>query len=297
MSSGQWDQIQFDKLPAKASKKYVSDFRRHCDERYQEFLDNLKSGEKTVKSTGIQSHEIVANILDTENTDEVTVLESQWFDLKNRLKANLRNVVPMIDVFGSMEGGDPSPKLISMALGLLVAECNGDNNQRERDKTWEYKALTFSKSPEIHKICGSTLKEKFENINNMYWNGGNTDIYLAFDRLLEANDDGYPLPTTLVVFSDMEFDANTHGEDNETAYENLCQKFRKRKLMPPSIVFWNLRYSCEAIPVSSTCPGVTMLSGYSADLLQFFLEDFNEMSPIKMLKRILSIYPEFTIID
>jgi hypothetical protein len=40
----------------------------------------------------------------------------------------------------------------------------------------------------------------------------------------------------------------------------------------PKIVFWNLNAE-EGAPVGSKVPGVTMVTGFSAGMLQFFLDD------------------------
>jgi hypothetical protein len=128
--------------------------------------------------------------------------------------------------------------------------------------------VTFSTDPEIHKIEGKTLQDKLSFVQRMQWDM-NTNFQAVFDRIL----------------SDMEFDqaqATTYYHHYwqqrdcawETDYQVICRKFRDAGYggVVPQIVFWNLRDS-RSTPVTSTQPGVAMVSGFAKNLVKIFLEN------------------------
>ena len=72
MATQEWHEIKFESLPAKAHRLHRKAFHRdgnkkgHTDrervafhERYKEYLNNLKKGRTSIKSTGTQPHELV----------------------------------------------------------------------------------------------------------------------------------------------------------------------------------------------------------------------------------------------
>eukprot|EP00961_Rhodomonas_salina_P293876 3934095-Rhodomonas_salina.1 len=111
----------------------------------------------------------------------------------------------------------------------------------------------------------------------MEW-GGSTDVDAVFDQLLRTAADTQltahdVAKMTVVIFSDMEFDAARQGNVPwETAHEAICAKFRDAGFTaPPTLVYWNLR-SSPSMPVDNgTTPGVVLMSGFSAGMMKSFL--------------------------
>ena len=119
------------------------------------------------------------------------------------------------------------------------------------------------------------LVQKLSFIKRMDWDM-NTNFQAVFDRILRTAVDGR-LPKekmirTVFVFSDMEFD-EASASPWETDYQAICRKFNDAGYgdAVPQIVFWNLRDS-KSTPVTSTQPGVAMVSGFSKNLVKLFLE-------------------------
>ena len=90
---------------------------------------------------------------------------------------------------------------------------------------------------------------------------------------------------TVFVYSDMEFNmasgAYYGGEPSgDSDYEVICKKFRAAGYgdVVPQIVFWNLRDS-KSTPVTSTQPGVAMVSGFSKNILKIFLQNDGVVNP------------------
>jgi hypothetical protein len=104
---------------------------------------------------------------------------------------------------------------------------------------------------------------------------------------------------TLVVLSDMQFDASTKNVASaqapidaviEERYAEAGKEICGTPYKPPRIVFWNLRQT-SGFPTVSFRPGVSMISGYSPQLMNAFMaqgskavQDFN---PYNVLKGIL----------
>ena len=55
----------------------------------------------------------------------------------------------------------------------------------------------------------------------------------------------------------------------------------------PQIVFWNLRDS-RSTPVTSTQPGVAMMSGFSKNLVKLFLENDGVVNPEAVMAAAIS---------
>ncbi|KAH0455701.1 hypothetical protein IEQ34_015733 [Dendrobium chrysotoxum] len=130
----------------------------------------------------------------------------------------LQNCIAVCDVSGSKYG---IPMEVCVALGLLVSELS--------DEPWKGRVITFSQNPQLHKIEGTTIKEKTDFVRKMEW-GMNTDLQKVFDRLLEVAVEWKLLPEKMIkrifIFNDMEFDM-VGGGLWETDYEVICKKFKE----------------------------------------------------------------------
>lgn len=119
----------------------------------------------------------------------------------------------------------------------------------------------------------------------------NTDFQKVFDRILEvvvaAKLSEEQMIKRLFVFSDMEFDKASFNPW-ETDYQVIQKKFRKHGYEKvPEIVFWNLGNS-SATPVKATQNGVAMLSGYSKNLMNLFLEGGGIINPENVMEAAVS---------
>ncbi|KAK8965537.1 hypothetical protein KSP40_PGU014780 [Platanthera guangdongensis] len=123
---------------------------------------------------------------------------------------------------------------------MLVSELS--------DEPWKGRVITFSKNPQLHKIQGTTIKEKMIFVEKMEW-GMNTDFQKVFDRLLEV------------------------AEYREAGYGAAI----------PEIVFWNLRHS-GSVPVPSSRPGVALVSGFSKNLMKIFIDGDGVISPMAVME-------------
>jgi hypothetical protein len=275
-----WEEIKFDQVPAVAHKRNKKVFIKHQKERYETYLEQVKKGEKTIKSSGIQPHELLASYRKQGAVDDTT--EAQWKDLVAKLndKTNLGKSLAICDVSGSMSG---TPMEVSIALGLILSQL--------AKGPFANKVITFSANPTLHAVTGNNLLEKAQSIASMEW-GMNTNFYGVFQLLVNIGKTFTltqdQMPETLFVFTDMQFDQAAQSDTN-TVYESGKKLFEENNFKIPKIVFWNFRAATSAFPVKADTAGVALLSGFSAELMKLILEGDN-FTPEAILDRAIAKY-------
>ncbi|KAK4586110.1 hypothetical protein RGQ29_023338 [Quercus rubra] len=297
MSAKQWDSLPYNRVASVAMKTYKGLFEKHDKERFEEYLEKVKSGKATIAAGALLPHEIIKSL----DEDGGQVAELQWERMVSDVakKGKLTNCIAVCDVSGSMNG---TPMEVCVALGLLVSELS--------EEPWKGKLFTFSQDPQLHLIKGDTLLAKTEFIRKMDW-GMNTDLQKVFDQILEVAVEAKLTEEQLIkrvfVFSDMEFDSarlNTECIDLEpeeemkrgweteeetkrgweTDYEVIQRKFREKGYnKAPEVVFWNLRDS-RSTPVVANQTGVALVSGFAKNLLTLFLEEGGIVNPEDVMR-------------
>lgn len=294
LSEKRYSEINFNSVPAKAHKILRKAFVKNAPEAYAEFLSKVKKGEAKINSTGLQPHELVEKI--RKQPDET--IESLWTDLANKLRSagTLTSSLAVCDVSGSMEG---TPMQVAIALGILVSDLV--------EGPFSKQLITFSETPELHRVEGETLYDKVGDVSKMKW-GMNTDLMAVFKLMLnfakfhQVKPEN--MPKTLFIFTDMQFDmarANnkimswqtTTVEPWKSTYSSIVEMYSNDGYTVPNIVFWNLRDTKPSFPVTADTPGVSLISGFSAEMLKLFLTgDLSQMTPTSMMNLALEPYLE-----
>jgi len=281
MAAGRWSEINFATLPAKAHRLLRKAFAKHAPEEYQKYLKLLSEGKVKINSTGTQPHELVKTCMAGENDQTI---EGQWKDLVQKLAnaGTLGSALAISDVSGSMSG---TPMEVSIAFGILLSELVSE--------PFKGQLITFSEKPELHQVSGSTLYEKVKDVSKMKW-GMNTDLMAVFKLLLNFAKICHVRPKdmvkTLFIFTDMQFDT-AESKPWKTTYQNIQDLYVQNGYPVPQIVFWNLRDTAASFPVKADCPGVSLVSGFSSELLKVFLSgDITDMTPMKVMMMALDPY-------
>ncbi|XP_059317566.1 uncharacterized protein LOC132068104 [Lycium ferocissimum] len=276
--ANKWEDLPYKRVPSVAMTLYKKLFYKHDKERFQQYIEDVKSGKTTIAAGALLPHEIIASLKDSTGPE---VAELQWERMVSDLakKGKLTNCMAISDVSGSMSG---TPMEVSVALGLLISELS--------EEPWKGKLITFSSNPEFHIVKGKNLSKKTNFIRRMAW-GGNTDFQKVFDKILEVAVKGKLSEEKMIkrvfVFSDMEFDQASMNPW-ETDYQVIQKKFKKNGYKKvPEIVFWNLRNSV-ATPVPCNQEGVALVSGFSKNLVTLFLEEGGIMSPEAVMMQAIS---------
>ena len=249
-----WESINYSHVPAIAMKNLRNAFMRHNEEVFQDYLRSVERGEAKINTGTLYPYEMIkANIDQT--------IEVMWKDFvsKIRAKGTLKNVIPVCDVSGSMIGLAMD---VCVSLGLILSEINTG--------AFANKVFTFHDKPTLFTIKGSTLQERVRSLSNAPW-GGNTNFQATVELLLqELKKIGSIEQHTIVVFSDMQFDEA--DKKYQTNHNVMLQKFAKEGIPFPRIVYWNLRGNTIDFPTCSWDQNVALVSGFSANTFDLFLD-------------------------
>ena len=155
MSARQWDTINYPAVPSRAMMNYRKAFARHDQERFEEYINKVSSGEQKINAATLYPYDIVEKIL--YHSENSKVLEAQWDNLPNYVDGDV-NAVVMADVSGSMYG---RPMATSIGLAMYFAERNKG--------AYHNLFITFSGHPEFVEIKGKTITQKINFISRASW--------------------------------------------------------------------------------------------------------------------------------
>ena len=275
MSEKEWSEINYSSVPGSAMRKYNRAFAKQDSKRFDEWTED-KTTKASVSAT--YPHEVLA-------CDNDSLAEKLWNNLPDLLSESDENILPMIDVSGSMFG---QPLAVAISLGMYLSE---------RTKG-EFKDmfLTFSENPELVKLQGDTVGERLRRIKNADW-GMSTDFTKAYQHILDVavKHDVVPesMPSMLLVLSDMQFDDSQHrrGGQFQTHFSHMQDEYEQAGYKLPKIVFWNLD-AHFGTPAECSDDSVAMVSGFSPSIMKAVLnaEEFNPISV--MMEALKDIKPE-----
>lgn len=270
LCSKRWAEVNYSHVPSQAAYRYRKAFLKRDTVRYQEYLTALTSGSTEVKvnAKAVFPHEIVRQFMRYGAPEVAALLEAQWKALPNFVQEG-QYFLPIADVSGSMSG---EPMEVSVALGIYLAEKNKG--------PFKDALLTFSGSPEFFVLKAPDLQSRVEQVMRAPW-GMNTDLEKAFAQILSkakgaklAPED---MPQSLLILSDMQFDACVSGAD-DSALEMVDKMFEAAGYKRPNIVFWNLRTS-RGVPVKKDKRGTQLVSGFSPSIMKTLLSGVNVPEP------------------
>lgn len=295
MSANEWEKITFERVCSLSMKKYSSSFKKHCEERFSEYLKSVKKGEKKMNVSQLYPSDISRELLNeptAASCDEET-LNIAWEQLLLKTRKNLSSkFLCVVDTSGSMNG---MPLQVAVSLGLFLSELYPES-------TFYRKFITFSNSPKLQTAEGNTLKERIMNISKSEWSM-NTDLQKVFDLVLSSSKPE-DHPDVLIILSDMQFDEavkenrsqcwGIQEEENEKKEEltNLAaieEKYKKAGIKRPKLIFWNLREGTVDFPANTSTPNCALVSGYSPSILETLL-DTGDITPMNVFRRTIDSY-------
>lgn len=271
------------KLPSKKGKKYNA-FMRNDKDHFMEYKGKVAKGEAKVNVKALFPHKIVEHYYDvnrySKHSGPDDLVEGQWKAMIEEMKkiGDLSESLVLADVSDSMRG---IPMIISYTMGILISSI-------AKSEVWKDMVLTFETKPQLVKVTGDSLYKKVKSISRAPW-GGSTDFIAAMNIILEmaiqyklSQDD---IPKRLIIVSDMEFNqADRSAKD--TSFEVAKKKYEDAGYVLPQMVFWNVR-STNTIPVMSGIKGVSLVSGYSPNVLKSVLYDVTVTSEETMMNAIM----------
>ena len=292
MSAGQWDKIEFDKIPSRAGMIYRNAFARHDIERMkagaQTYEAFAKDDDSKVNAKALYPYECIDaafklyarsydNNISLEDTQRLMV-NKYWDNLTEYFNGASFNGMCVVDVSGSMYDSTASaPINVAISLGLYCADkCKGP---------FANHFMTFSANPTFVKVEGVDFYDKVVRISNADW-GMNTNIEAAFDLMLKtAIANGCKqedIPENLLIISDMEFDScavcgpatsspycysRQSIQNRDTLFETLSKRWAANGYKMPKLVFWNVNARQNNIAMRDT-GYVSYVSGMSPSIFE-----------------------------
>lgn len=273
MSDKDFDNINYEHVPSLAMIKYYNRFMK--EERFKEYLESVKKGEKKLNVSTTTVYDIY------RNRDKIDA--DLFFDKLEKIKISC---IPILDTSGSMwDGNDSIGKATSIAY-YLAKNSTYCNNQ----------VVSFSSHPSLIKIkeqdyctdCSWGSKHKIgarygtsnkfsRELNSMYTGDcSNTDFGKVITLLGQLDE----FPDYFVVLSDMEFDCGSN-----MSKEKVMQKFKANDV-DTKIIWWNFNARATTAPELDEY-GNIFLSGYNPMLLKYLESGFDGK---KFLSKLLEEY-------
>lgn len=257
MSANQWPEINYSSVPSQASRIYKNAFKKHDETRYNEFIEQAKTGKAKINAGTLYPYQIYKT---TQNNYSET-LEALWNQLPDYTRG--KNAIVVADVSGSMAG---DPMAVSVSLALYFAEKNKGQ--------FKDHFITFSNKPVLQRIQGTTLIDKINSIETANWKM-NTDLQAVFDLILNTaiqhNTPIIEMPETIYIISDMEFD---QACGTQTNLETIKTKYEQSNYKIPNLVFWNVdARSGKNLPAQKNKQGIALVSGLSPVIFKIAVEN------------------------
>lgn len=264
MCSKEWQSIDYERLPSRASFMYRNAFKKHDETRYNDYLSKVQKGEAKINAATLYPYDIAHKYLHQKVTNDRT-LELQWNALPNYMETLDFNGLVVADVSGSMDNPNGMPMSVSISLAIYIAE-------RNRSEIWKNKFITFSSTPTLQSIIGNNIEEKIRHLSGAHWSQ-NTDIISVFKTILDAgiNNNVSPqdMPEKIIIVSDMQFDSCCRS-NKRTNFEQIQKLYRKSGYEMPQLIFWNVNSSAN-VPIKSDDTGTCLVSGCSPSILKSVL--------------------------
>lgn len=292
LTEKRYDDIDYSKVPSQAGFKYRQAFYRNDEERYSQFLSNVEKGETKINTGTLAPYQMVDKILGGfgwDNKDKSII--TMWDNLQRPDTKGL-NVLPVVDVSGSMMG---LPMSVAISLGMVLSESI----------TGEFKDhfITFSERPKLQKLVNGDVYDKVKDLRQADW-GMNTNLEKVFDLVLNtAVSNTVPqeeLPQAIIIFSDMQFDeavgqsgywgSRTLPTINDTFFNIQKEKFKQAGYELPTLIYWNIGNG-NTKPVVENTKNTLLVSGFSQNIFNSIfnldLDDLENYTPLKALLEVL----------
>lgn len=286
LSRKDYDSIEFSKLPSLALLKYTDSFKRNISERFDDFVEKLRSGEVKANVSTSTPYDIYK--LAQKDDDKSGEAEA----LFNQLEKISGSWLPIIDTSGSMcDTNDSLGKAVS--IGHYLSKCS---------TYMPNYVVPFSSQPNLIKLgeerngCNKRTRlgtrlgsfKRYPKFSN-YWNEiksiytgdcSSTNLGAVMEYLLDLDAD--KTPEFLIVLSDMEF-----NEGSSCSKDKLMKSWKDAGVNT-KIVWWNFNSRSNTVPELDSY-GNIFISGYNPRLLKFLEAGFDGE---KFLEKLIEGYKE-----
>ena len=226
---------------------------------------------------------------DFQNEPQIILLNKQWENNRSQNR-KLGKMIAMVDTSGSMGG---EPLYAAIAMGVRIAEMSSLGKR----------VMTFSAEPTwINLEKAPNFTTCVEEIQKANW-GFNTNFFAAMNLILDAIVETKLPPSevkdmVLVILSDMQIDQADKTRNRDTMFQKISKLYNKvgmehygEPLLPPHILFWNLR-NTNGFPNLASEKNTSMMSGINPALMNVFceegMESLSQYTPWNVLQKSLN---------
>lgn len=268
MSAQLWDRIKYQSVPSVCMARSRKSFAKHDKARFEEFIKEVAKGHVKMNAKAVLPYDILRNHAGMEGA-----VQAQWDSMPNWMEGYKGNILPLVDVSGSMEhvvSPGISAMTVAISLGIYVAQHNTGGFKNE--------VCVFSGKPAMLKLHGKVLQDaaRMRHVTD----NCNTNIGLCIETILaqakEANLTEEDMPTALLVFSDMQFDymASYYSgfKNGATCMEKIRELYAAAGYKLPTIIYWNLKSdNANGVPSTADDKNVVLVGGFSAAIAKALL--------------------------
>lgn len=309
MSTGEWSEIEYEKVPSKAGLIYRKAFRKHDETRYNEYISSVEKGEKKINVAMNTPQDLVHAYIDQRCIYNMgfkeldPTIEAMWKNQPDYIHSD-ENVICMVDTSGSMYG---RPIEVSTGLGMYFAQKNRG--------AFHNLFMTFESDPHfVSLVEGDSFLGNLRRTFDADW-GGSTDLNKACRTLLQfAKNNNVPqadMPTRLIIISDMEIDAASgyRGYATRRIYnerfgcyewvpfnrsdilqiDELRAMYEQAGYKMPQVIYWNVESRDNHFQTRSDIPGTMLASGSSPKVFEavMAMKDY-EATPYDAMLEVLN---------
>jgi uncharacterized protein len=270
-----------------------SEDRIQCAKNFEAYINDKHVEIKGKRVSTVDFTKEAIRLLNTnwdfQNESQIILLNKQWESNKSQNK-KLGKMIAMVDTSGSMEG---EPLYAAIAMGIRIAEMSSLGKR----------VMTFSAKPMwINLDNAPNFTTCVEEIMKANW-GMNTNFFAAMKLILDAIVETKLPPSevkdmVLVILSDMQIDEADRSGNRYTMFQKIGKLYNKvgmehygEPLVPPHILFWNLR-NTNGFPNLSTEKNTSMMSGINPVLMNVFceegMESLSQYTPWNVLEKSLN---------
>lgn len=301
MSAKKWPEIDYSHVPSRANLLYRKAFFKHDAERYNAFIEKVKTGTETINAATLYPYDVIREVAKSvgdehgigrglfANTPSIHTmrdsLEAMWRALPDFLAENPHNGLVVPDVSGSMYStghGSIAPIYVAVSLAIYFA-------QRSKGY-YSGRFLEFTSEATLREIKSEHICDVWRELADSPW-GGSTNLQSAFDVILSAAiQNKVPkeeMPTVLYIISDMQFNQACTNND-KTNLEVMQCKYEQAGYPMPQVCFWNVNaaYGTQTPAVQNT-EGVIMVSGCSPSIFSMVMNGTSQ-TPYQFMVSVLS---------
>lgn len=291
ITQNDFSEIDYSSVPSLAMNRYSSLFLKKDYENFSKFINDVNNGKAKINA-GVLTPENVVHRVRTfgrpsvdlaEIESELNALDAMWKNLTDFVKGSEVNILPVVDVSGSMISYGVLDA--SVGLGIYLSERNRGALQNI--------ICSFSDSPRLFEIAG-TIAEKVSSVLDSENIGYSTDyektLKLIAKKIKESNVPKEEMPVILFL-SDMNFnEATSSRSQGENFAKTLANKiFNEYDLDTPKIVYWNLNHN-GGFQVKASDDGFAQVSGRSASVMKTVLENINCFNPKNIMLEAIEKY-------